>query len=65
MGEKTIRATIHQTSPVPKEQKRFCECGQLVDTSFADRWRCQNQADLDKYPLTLTKKSHERKKHSI
>ena len=31
--------------------------GKLVDTRFADRWRCQNQACIDNSHLTLTTKS--------
>ena len=38
--------------------------GQLVDTRFADRWRCRNQNYLDYSDLTLTK-NHKRKKNSM
>ena len=38
--------------------------GHLVDTRFADRWRCQNQAYLDNSHLALTR-NHESKKNSI
>ena len=34
--------------------------GQLVDTRFADRWRCRNQTYLDNSDL-----NHERKKNSM
>ena len=34
---------------------------QLVDTKIADRWRSQNQADLDNSHLTLTKKKSQKK----
>ena len=35
--------------------------GQLLDTRFADRWRCQNQTYLDNSDLTATKNTDERK----
>ena len=39
--------------------------GQLVDTRFANRWRCQNQAYLDNSHLTLTTKSLKKEEPNV